>query len=118
MERAHGLPRAARQVPFTKRDGSRGFRDRYYENYGRLVVELDGKRYHLDENRQHDRARDNLAAAKGGSTLRYGWGDVTREACQTAAQVCEALRERGYPGSLKPCSPACGGFSGRERRSA
>ena len=118
VERAHGLPRAARQVPFTKRDGSRGFRDRYYEGYGRLVVELDGKRHHPDETRPRDRARDNQAAAKGGSTLRYDWGDVTREACQTAAQVCEALRERGYQGSLKPCSPACGAFSGRDRRSA
>jgi Transcriptional regulator, AbiEi antitoxin/Protein of unknown function (DUF559) len=118
VERAHGLPRAARQVPFIKRDGSRGFRDRYYEQCGRLVIELDGKRYHPDENRQHDRARDNLAAAKGGSTLRYDWGDVTREACETAAQVYEALRERGYPGSLKPCSPGCGAFGGRERRSA
>ncbi len=66
VERAHDLPAAARQVPFTKRDGSRGYRDRYYERYGRLVIELDGKRYHPDESRHHDRARDNQAAARGG----------------------------------------------------
>lgn len=118
VERAHGLPRAARQVPFTKRDGSRGFRDRYYERYGRLVVELDGKRYHPDEARPRDRARDNQAAAGGGTTLRYDWSDVTREPCETAAQVYEALRERGYPGVLRPCSPGCRAFSGRERPSA
>ena len=118
VERAHSLPRAARQVPFIKPDGRRGFRDRYYESYGRLVVELDGKRYHPEETRPRDRARDNQAAARGGSTLRYDWSDVTREACATAAQVYEALRERGYRGTLKPCSQACGAFSGRERRSA
>jgi hypothetical protein len=115
VERAHGLPRAARQVPFTKRDGSRGFRDRYYEQYGRLVIELDGKRYHPDEHRYLDQARDNQAAAVGGSTLRYGWNDVTREACVTAAQVHGALRERGYPGALTECSPACRAVTGRER---
>jgi very-short-patch-repair endonuclease len=105
VERAHALPRAARQAPFTKRDGSRGYRDRYYEHYGRLVIELDGKQYHLDEFR--DRARDNAAAATGGSTLRYTWTDVARRACETAAEVHRALRERGYPAPLRPCSPAC-----------
>jgi hypothetical protein len=50
VERAHGLPRASQQVPFTKPDGSRGFRDRYYEKFG-LVVELDGKLAHPAERR-------------------------------------------------------------------
>jgi hypothetical protein len=117
VERAHGLSPAARQVPFAKRDGSRGFRDRYYERYGRLVIELDGKRYHPDESQHRDRARGNHAAA-GGSTLRYDWSDVTRRACETAAQVYAALRERGYPGPLKPCSPACRASSAQKRRSA
>jgi hypothetical protein len=112
VERAHGLPGAARQVPFSKRDGSRGFRDRYYEQYGRLVIELDGKQYHPDENRHYDQARDNQAAARGGSTLRYSWSDVTREACETAVQIFGALRERGYRGPFKACSPGCRAFSG------
>lgn len=107
VERAHGLPRAARQASFVKKDGSRGFRDRYYERYGRLVVELDGWRYHAGEQRDDDRRRDNQAAATGGSTLRYDWSAVTRRACETAAEVYAALRERGYQGTLKPCSPAC-----------
>jgi hypothetical protein len=107
VERAHSLPRAARQAPFTKPDGSRGFRDRCYERYGPLVIELDGKRYHPDESRHHDRARDNQAAAQGGSTLRYDWNDVTRRACETASQVYAALRERGYQGQIGPCSPGC-----------
>jgi hypothetical protein len=106
VERAHGLPRASRQVPFTKPDGSRGFRDRYYEKYG-LVVELDGKRAHPEERRGHDRRRDNDATAHGGSTLRYDWDDVTRQPCGTAAQVARSLASRGWKGRLRPCSPAC-----------
>ncbi|HVT67647.1 MAG TPA: type IV toxin-antitoxin system AbiEi family antitoxin domain-containing protein [Trebonia sp.] len=105
VERAHGLPPARKQVPFTKPDGTRGFRDRYYDQYG-LMVELDGKQYHEDR-REHDRRRDNDATAAAGATLRYGWQDVTRTQCETAAQVYQALRTRGYPGRLKPCSAAC-----------
>ncbi len=33
VERAHGLPSAAKQVKYIKPDGSRGYRDRYYEEY-------------------------------------------------------------------------------------
>ena len=111
VERAHGLPRAVRQASFVKGDGSRGFRDRFYEQYGRLVVELDGRGYHSGEGRGHDRLRDNQAAAMGGSTLRYDWSAVTRRACETAAEVFAALRERGYRGTLEPCSPACRAMS-------
>jgi hypothetical protein len=106
VERAHGLPPARKQVPFTKPDGTRGFRDRYYAEYG-LVVELDGKRYHDGERRDDDRRRDNAVAATTGSTLRYDWGDVTRTQCGTAAQLYAALRRRGYTGELKPCSATC-----------
>jgi hypothetical protein len=106
VERAHGLPKASQQVPFTKPDGRRGFRDRYYEKY-ELVVELDGKRAHPEERRGHDRRRDNDATAHGGSTLRYDWDDVTRQPCGTAAQVARALGRRGWKGQLRPCSPPC-----------
>jgi len=106
VEQAHGLPPARKQVPFTKPDGTRGFRDRYYDRYG-LVVELDGKRYHDGDRRDHDRRRDNAATATTGATLRYGWDDVTRVRCETAAQVYAALRKRGYAGTLKPCSATC-----------
>jgi len=104
VQRAHGLPEPVKQAKFKKPDGTNGYRDRYYPQYGGLVIELDGKRYHLDD--QRDRQRDNQAAITG-STLRYGWSDVTRRACETAAQQAEALRNRGWTGSPHPCSPAC-----------
>ena len=110
VEQAHGLPPAIKQARFTKPDGSRGRRDRYYEQYG-LIIELDGRKYHPGERRHLDQVRDNDATASGGSTLRYGWVDVTRKQCAAAAQVHAALAKRGYPGPLKPCSPACGALT-------
>jgi hypothetical protein len=118
VERAHGLPPARRQVPFSKADGRRGFRDRCYPEFGGLVVELDGKAAHPAENRRQDRTRDNAAAAGGGTTLRYEWDDVTRDACETAAQVAESLRKRGWTGRLKPCSPGCRALPASARQSA
>lgn len=106
VARAHGLPEARKQVPFTKPDGGRGYRDRSHEEYG-LVIELDGKRFHPDELRGADEDRDNHAIATGRATLRYGWIDVTRRACETARLEADALRERGWTGTLAPCSPAC-----------
>ena len=108
VERAHGLPPARRQVPFVKADGTRGYRDRCYDEYG-LVIELDGKRFHGEDggDRDRDRRRDNDATVTTGATLRYEWDDVTRTPCETAAQLFAALRARGYRGALTPCSAAC-----------
>jgi hypothetical protein len=111
VERAHGLTQALKQVPFTKPNGTRGFRDRYYDKFG-LVVELDGKQYHDGDRRDQDRRRDNHATMTAGATLRYGWDDVMRTPCETAAQVYAALRGRGYAGTLKPCSAACTALAG------
>jgi hypothetical protein len=106
VARAHGLPAASRQVPFARPGGGRGYRDRVYAEYG-LVIELDGKRFHPDELRGADENRDNQAAAAGRSTLRYGWADVTRRACETARLEADALRARSWTGTLRPCSAAC-----------
>jgi Transcriptional regulator, AbiEi antitoxin len=106
VERAHGLPRSQHQVPFTKADGGRGFRDRFYEKYG-VVVELDGNEAHAAEDRWIDRARDNAAAAEGKQSLRYGWKQVRWEACDTAAEIAKVLRLHGWDGTPRACSPTC-----------
>jgi very-short-patch-repair endonuclease len=110
VEQAHGLPMAAKQVKFTKPDKTVGYRDRYYREY-KLIVELDGKQYHPLEHRGRDQDRDNDAAATAGSTLRYGWVDVTAKRCESAKQVHAALTRGGYTGPLKPCSPVCAAIS-------
>jgi hypothetical protein len=106
VAQAHGLPAARKQLPFIKPNGGRGYRDRCHEEYG-LVIELDGKQFHPDERRGADEDRDNHAIATGRATLRYGWIDVTQRACETARLEADALRSRGWTGTLKPCSPAC-----------
>jgi Transcriptional regulator, AbiEi antitoxin len=106
VERAHGLPEAKRQVPFMGPGGRRGRRDRVYENYG-VVVELDGRLAHPDDSAWKDRARDNAAAADGKQTLRYGWEQVRRKPCETAAEVATVLRLHGWPGRPRACSPGC-----------
>ena len=106
VARAHGLPTATRQFRFRKPGGTWGFRDRYHEDY-KLVVELDGKQAHGADRRGADEDRDNHAAALGGSTLRFGWDDVARRPCQTAATEALALHQRGWPGRLRACSPSC-----------
>lgn len=106
VERAHGLPRSRHQVPFRKKNGGRGFRDRVYEPYG-LIIELDGKQAHPDDKRWEDRERDNAAAENTEQSLRYGWRHVRWDPCETAAQVGKVLRGRGWGGQPRPCSTTC-----------
>ncbi len=106
VEGAHGLPRSARQAPYTKPDGSKGFRDRLYQEYG-VLVELDGASAHPEENRWADRERDNHAATLRMQTLRFGWKHVRHQACGTAAMTAIVLINRGWRGSPKQCTPQC-----------
>lgn len=106
VESAHGLPRSKRQSPYTKLDGSKGFRDRVYERYG-VVVELDGASAHPEENRWADRERDNHAAYLQKQTLRFGWKHVRHATCDTAAMTATVLRNRGWRADPRPCCPAC-----------
>jgi hypothetical protein len=106
VERAHGLPEASRQVPFTGPGGRRGFRDRVYEGYG-VVVELDGRLAHPADSQWKDKARDNAAAVDGQRTLRYGWTQVRRKPCEIAVEVAKVLRRQGWTGRPRPCSPGC-----------
>jgi hypothetical protein len=107
VERAHGLPRSIRQAPYIKPGGTTGYRDRYYKEY-RTIVELDGRTDHPDDRRQADTDRDNAAAAHSDArTLRYSWRRVRWSACETAAEVALTLRNHGWTGHLRPCSPTC-----------
>lgn len=106
VERAHGLPEPARQVPFTGPGGRRGRRDRVYGEYG-VVVELDGRLAHRAEDKWRDKKRDNAAAADGQQSLRYDWAQVTRQACATAVEVAKVLRRHGWDGWPRPCTPGC-----------
>jgi very-short-patch-repair endonuclease len=44
-------------------DGSRGYRDRHHETY-KLIVELDGKRYHPLEHQGSDQERQPKTAGQ------------------------------------------------------
>jgi hypothetical protein len=106
VERAHGLPEAKRQVPFTGPSGRRGRRDRVYEDWA-LVVELDGRVAHQADSQWKDKARDNAAAVDGMQTLRYSWTQVRRGPCEIAVEVAAVLGKQGWPGRPRACSPGC-----------
>ena len=104
VERPHNLPAGDRQAGF-RQDGRSGYRDALYREY-RLAVELDGQLAHPAEKKWQDARRDNVAAAGGITTLRFGWPDVTARPCDVGAQVAAVLSRRGYTGA-RPCSAEC-----------
>jgi hypothetical protein len=105
VERAHGLPAAQRQARADEH-GRVIYRDVRYRGY-EVVVELDGRASHPDDQRWRDQRRDNAAAAEGVVTLRYGWADVTERPCETAREIGTALARRGWRGTMKRCGPGC-----------
>ncbi|MDQ7992230.1 MAG: type IV toxin-antitoxin system AbiEi family antitoxin domain-containing protein [Propionicimonas sp.] len=99
VERAHRLPEARRQVSLSA--GTRS--DVSYEGFG-VLVELDGRRGHLDAAAAfRDLARDNRHAGAGLITLRYGSADVRGRPCQVARQVWATLVARGLGEPFHPC---------------
>jgi hypothetical protein len=106
VERPHGLPGPDRQVPFRLPDGWIGRRDRVYTQYG-VVVELDGRLAHPPQDKWRDQKRDRAAIVAGYQPLRCGWSDVDVTPCATAAEIGTILQGRGWPGSVRPCSPTC-----------
>ncbi len=102
VERAHDLPAPSRQVSVTR--GTRS--DVYYEEY-RLLIELDGRVGHNDGSGAfRDLKRDNVHAALNLRTFRYGSVDVRGKPCEVAAQVAQALLDRGWAGPYRGC-PRC-----------
>jgi hypothetical protein len=109
VERAHGLPRAARQLHERSLDGTL-YRDNLYEVDGRvLVVELDGRQFH-DTARQRDRDLDRdllTLLQRAARTARLGWGQCRGRPCRTAGLLGALLRDMGWGGEVQPCRPGC-----------
>jgi hypothetical protein len=103
VERAHGLPRARRQVRASTAGGV-VYRDGEYAPYD-VIVELDGQAGHADSvSRWRDMTRDNAAATSGKLTLRFGY-QLVSQPCAAASQVAAALHYRGWLGSPAPAPP-------------
>jgi hypothetical protein len=99
VERPHRLPVPTR--PYQLPSGA--VADGAYEEF-RVLLELDGRRYHDGERRFRDWRRDNLSSEDGWLTLRYGWLDTVVESCATAGNLIRVLRRRGYDGELARCT--------------
>lgn len=105
VERPHGLPRGVRN----RGEGvgsARRYRDVQYRRW-RLVVELDGRAAHPEDQREHDDRRDNEVALRLERTLRFGWRTVTGTPCLVAGQVGVLLARGGWSGALTACGPTC-----------
>jgi very-short-patch-repair endonuclease len=108
VERAHGLPRAARQVRIEHTTGSKYLDNLYQECL--VCVELDGAAAHPASEQWRDKRRDNWNLAREHIvTLRFGFLDLHNRAarCATATYVVPVLRTRGLQSQPTPCSLQC-----------
>jgi hypothetical protein len=92
--RAAGLPEPARQVVHRLSDGQ-FVRIDFVWHSARLVVEVDGRRWHArTETMSSDRKRDNDALLAGRLPLRFTWEHVVREPGYVVATLRTALERR------------------------
>ncbi len=81
-------------------DGVRGVVDLAWPAE-RVVVELDGRRWHATAQAQtDDRRRDRLAAGHGWVTLRFSWAEVVHRPAAFVAEISEVLEGRGGRGVM------------------
>jgi very-short-patch-repair endonuclease len=67
----------------------------------RVVIELDGARYHDQPGvRANDRRRDAALTIAGWRVIRYGWEDITVHAERTARELTALLA------TIRPCAPS------------
>ena len=105
VERAHGLPTAGRQVRGLASVGV-VYRD---ADYGRVVLELDGRLFHdSTEQRDLDFERDLDLAVEGRTAARLSWGQVYGRPCSTAGKVGALLQRHGWRDCPRRCGPDCG----------
>lgn len=75
-------------------DGGRGIVDLAWPEL-RVVVELDGRRWHSTVQAQvEDRRRDRAAAAHGWITLRFGWQEIVHRPATVTAELLIVLSAR------------------------
>lgn len=106
VERAHGLPCAARQATRVTAAGLQ-YRDLEYVDQD-TVVELDGQLNHdswLAQGRDADRDLDDVAAGKVAVRLR--WQQVIGTPCRTADRLARILQRGGWTGRPTRCGPDC-----------
>ena len=101
VERRHKLPVPIRQG---KPVGAHPC-DVLYDKY-KLIIELDGRRFHEGLVASGDARLDNCHLLAGYTTMRFGWSDVNNSPCRVAGEVAAALIARGWPGTLTKC-PDC-----------
>ena len=90
--RASGLPEPERQVVLVFWESLMGRVDFMYVE-ARLIIEVDGRRYHGTETFEHDRLRDNAAGLAGWRVLHFTWKMVTQTPEYVAAAIREHLRQ-------------------------
>ncbi len=109
VERAHGLPPGARQKPRLL-GGKRTYPDVEYVEF-HVLVQLDGRIGHSDSlDRWADLDRDIAGLVEAVITIRICWGQVL-DPCRLAASIGALLQQRGWTGSLRPCSSKCTAIS-------
>ncbi len=104
VERAHRLPRGTRQLSSALGRGQR--HDNGYPEYA-LIVEVDGQLGHEPwADRVKDGVRDRRLLGHAQATARVYFSDVALTPCQTAVELGEILRSRGWTGRVRPCRRA------------
>lgn len=92
--RRAGLPAWAEQYRPPWYDGIRGMVD-YAWPEARLVVEVDGRRWHATTQAHvEDRRRDRMAAEHGWLTLRFGWQEIVERPSLVVDECRAALQSR------------------------
>lgn len=108
VEIPHCLPTAFRQAHIRQGNGNR-YLDNLYQDY-LLCVEIDGTAAHPADEQWRDKRRDrwNVVHQKI-VTLRFGFLDLVdqQRQCETAAEVAEALSDRGPSVGISCARPAC-----------